>query len=116
MKFLKDLIIIAPAVTIAATTNSVAALWAREPYKITPYLFLLLLLSPLVFISFGIVTGMKGLSVSSGIIDSLLIITTMSIGLIFFGEWNKVSSMQLLGMGLAFCGILLMLYFPKAEA
>lgn len=102
------------AVGIAATANSVAALWAQNMTSI--YLPILLFLSPLVFITFGIVTINKGLSITSGVIDSLLVLTTMLIGLIAFGEWKKISLLQVIGMCLAFAGIFLMLFKGNSNA
>ncbi|TSC78799.1 MAG: hypothetical protein G01um101425_958 [Candidatus Peregrinibacteria bacterium Gr01-1014_25] len=99
---------IAVAVAVAASANSVAALWAGD--KLSPiYLPLLLILSPLVFVTFGIVTTSKGLSIASGVIDSLLVLTTMFIGLVLFGEWKYITNLQLMGMGMAVIGIVLML-------
>jgi hypothetical protein len=95
------------AVSVAAITNSVAALWAQNMNSF--YFPLLLVLSPLVFITFGIVTISKGLSITSGVIDTLLVVTTVLIGLFFFGEWKKVTTIQVVGMSLACSGIFLML-------
>lgn len=104
---LTNWLVIGGAVAVAALTNSVAALWAQNMHSM--YFVLLLILSPFVFISFGIVSASKGLSIASGLIDTLLVVTTVIIGLVFFEEWKKISIMQCIGLALACSGIFLML-------
>ena len=104
---------IVAAVGIATLADSVSALWAREPTKLSPFFFLILLLGPLVFFSFGLVTTKVGLAITSGVVNSLLVLSSISIGLFFFGEWSKISLLQFIGMFLALMGIVLMLFFPK---
>lgn len=103
------------AVFIALLTNSISAVWAKGPDKFSIWLLLILLLSPLVFISFGLLTSKIGLAVTSGIVDSLLTLSTITVGLFLFNEWNKISFLQCIGMMLALCGIFLMLFFPRAQ-
>ena len=103
------------AVAIAATANSIAAVWARGD-RFSWWLVAVLLISPLVFISFGLVTSRIGLAVSSGVVDSLLTITTIAVGLLLFQEWNKISTIQYLGMALALTGVILMVFFRKEGA
>lgn len=101
------------AVAIASLTDSVSALWARQPSKFSIYLLYLLILSPCVFIAFGLVTTKVGLAITSGVVNSLLVLSTILVGLFIFGEWSKISMLQYAGMALALCGIVLMLFFPK---
>ncbi len=103
------------AVAIALLANAVSTIWARGADKLSIWLVLVVLVSPLVFLSFGLVTMRLGVTISSGTIDSLLTVTTIAMGLIIFQEWSKVSPLQYLGIGLALAGIFLMVYFPKAE-
>lgn len=103
------------AVAIAALADAVSVLWARHPTEPSVHLFLLLLLGPLVFLCFGLVTTRVGLAVTSGVVNSLLVVTSMAIGLFFFGEWNTLSGWQYCGMALAVGGIVLMLFFPKVH-
>ncbi|MEK7857525.1 MAG: hypothetical protein AAB320_00165 [Elusimicrobiota bacterium] len=110
---MKQVPLIAGALAIALFANSVSAVWAKQPGKVSWPLFLMLLSSPLVFVSFGLVTARLGLAVGAGVIDSLLSVSTIAVGLILFREWDKVSSLQYLGMFLAFVGVALMLLFPK---
>jgi multidrug transporter EmrE-like cation transporter len=103
---------VAIAVFIALAANYTASMWANSENK-PLWFILMLLISPLVFITFGLTTSRLGVSISSGTIDSLLTISTVMIGLIFFQEWNKVSMIQYIGIAFALCGIFLMVFSPK---
>jgi len=97
------------AVTVAVTANSISAIWASKEDKFTSIWFLLLIIiSPLVFITFGLVTSKLGLSISSATIDSLLTVATILVGLFIFREWNNVSLYQYIGIFLTVSGIVLM--------
>lgn len=96
------------AVIVAVTANSISAIWASKENKFTSMWFLLLIIiSPLVFITFGLVTSKIGLTASSATIDSILTICTILVGLFLFNEWNSVSLYQYVGIFLAITGIIL---------
>lgn len=114
MKNLPVWFYIVAAVAIALAGNSVSAIWAKGDDKTSLWLLAVLLVSPMVFLSFGFVTSKLGLAVTSGVVDSLLTICTMLVGILFFQEWSKISVFQYLGMILAIFGIYLMIMFPKA--
>lgn len=103
------------AVAIALAGNSVSAVWARGENKMSLWLLLLLVLSPLVFISFGLATAKLGVAIGAGVMDSLLAVATILLGLIFFKEWNKISVVQYVGIAFSVVGICLMLFFPKTK-
>jgi hypothetical protein len=103
------------AVTMAALADSVGTLWANSENKFSIYLLLIFILGPLVFISFGLITTKTGLAIASGVVNSLLVLTSISIGLLFFGEWSKLSFLQYTGIAFALMGIVLMLFFPKIQ-
>lgn len=115
MKVLLWWLTIFGAVAIASLADSVSALWAKGEDKLSVFFFLILLLGPLVFFAFGYVTTRVGLAVTSGVVNSLLVLSSMSVGLFIFGEWNKISTFQYIGMILALVGIILMLFFPKSD-
>ena len=69
---------------------------------------MILIDSPIVFLSFGLVSAKLGLAVGSAVIDSLLTISSIALGLILFGGWRDVTLAQWVGMGLAVAGIVLM--------
>ena len=104
---------IAAAVALASLSDSVSALWAQGENKFSIYFFLLLLLGPLMFISFGLVTSKVGLAIASGVVNSLIVVTSILVGLFFFGEWSKISPSQYVGMVLAIVGTVLMLGLLK---
>ena len=96
-------------VSIAVLANSISVIWATDKGgKFSMWLLLLIIISPFVFITFGLVTSRLGLSMSSAIVDSLLTITTILVGLFLFREWGSVSTYQYMGMLLAVSGIILM--------
>ena len=96
------------AVAIALLANTVATIWSQSEQKFSLWLLLLMLLSPVVFITFGLVTAKVGLVISSGTIDSLLTITTVLLALFAFGEWQTTSIMQYLGIAFTITGIICM--------
>jgi len=96
------------AVVIALTANSISAVWAAKESKFTIWLLLLIIISPFVFITFGLVTTKLGLAVSSGTIDSLLTISTILVGLFLFKELGNISFYQYFGIAFSVTGIILM--------
>lgn len=96
------------AVLIALAANSISAIWAAKASRFNPWLGAVILISPLVFISFGLVTSKIGLTLSSGTIDSLLTISTILVGLFIFKEWSSMSLYQYLGISFSILGIILM--------
>ena len=112
MSKLQTWLYVGVAVLIALLANSISAIWASKENKFSLWLLLLILISPLVFITFGLVTSKLGVVVSSGTIDSLLTIGTILIGLFLFNEWSSISMYQYAGIVFALIGIVLM-QFPK---
>lgn len=113
MEKLRTTIYILVTVAIAVTGNAIAAHWGQQENLLSPWLIAVLLISPIVFITFGIISSKVGLAVASGVSVSLTTMTTMLIGLVFFNEWSRLSSMQYLGMVLVLAGISLMLFAPN---
>lgn len=101
-------ILIIIAVVVALAANSIATIWAGKESKFTLWLLALILISPLVFVTFGLVTSKIGLFVSAGTIDSLLTISTILVGLFVFREWSTISTYQLIGVGFTVAGVVLM--------
>ena len=100
------------AVLVALAANSVSAVWASKASKINVWLPVLIIISPLVFITFGLTTSKIGLTLSSGTIDSLLTISTILVGLFLFHEWSNMSFYQYIGISFSIIGIVLM-HFHK---
>lgn len=114
MKNIPIWVYIVISVLIAVTANSVSAIWAKGDDKFTLWLLAVILISPFVFITYGLTTSKLGITISSGVIDSLLTISTIAVGLFIFHEWNKISLLQYLGIVFALSGVFLMIFFPKA--
>jgi len=101
---------------IAVSANSISAVWARGDEKLSMWFLAVLLISPLVFISYGLTTTKLGMTISSGVIDSLLTVSTIAVGLLVFQEWNKISMLQYIGILFALSGVFLMIFFPKSAS
>lgn len=100
------------AVVVAVSANSISAIWAKQDNKLSIWLVAVIVISPLVFITYGLVTSRIGVALASSVIDSLLIVGTIMVGLLLFKEWDKISSLQYAGMALALLGISLILFSP----
>lgn len=96
------------AVFIAVAANSISTVWAAKADKFNIWLLFLIIISPFVFITFGLVTSRIGLALSSGTIDSLLTISTILVGLFIFKEWDSMSMYHYIGMSLTLAGIFMM--------
>jgi multidrug transporter EmrE-like cation transporter len=103
------------AVSVALTANFISSMWANADNK-NLWFIALLFVSPFVFITFGITTSKIGVAISSGVIDSLLTLTTICMGLFLFQEWNKISIFQYVGIILTISGVFLMVFFPRASS
>ncbi|HZH98434.1 MAG TPA: hypothetical protein VEX38_05640 [Fimbriimonadaceae bacterium] len=104
-----DVFLVAVAVGLALLANLTSMLWAIAPAK-WGWLAVTLLLSPLVFLSFGFVASRLGLAVAAATVDALLVVATVVLGLLYFREWERVSAPQGLGVALALCGVALMTF------
>ncbi len=103
------------ALGIAVTANYIGATWAAKENWLTWWLLLICLVSPFVFITFGLVTARVGVAIGSGTLDALLTISTVIMGLIIFHEWDKISLYQSIGLGFVVLGIILLQFTGKAE-
>jgi hypothetical protein len=100
--------LIAGNVALALTANAVATVWASRGGQINLLFVTLLVVSPIVFLSFGMVSARTGLAVGAAVIDSALTISSILLGLVVFGGWRDLSMAQYGGMALAVAGIMLM--------
>lgn len=103
------------AVGVAVFANYLAALWGDSGKTFSWLLVAVILISPLVFVTFGLVTARLGVAVGSGTIDSLLTVGTVAVGLLVFGEWAKLSPREYVGLGLIVVGLLVMHLAPAGE-
>ena len=92
---------------VALSANYISAVWAGKENKFSsPWLLAVVLISPLVFITFGLVVSKLGVVVTSATVDSLLTVSTIVVGLVVFQEWSSTSIYQYLGAALAVSGII----------
>ena len=109
---MKNLLYIIVAVIVAVSANSISAVWASQTNKFSLWLLAVILISPLVFITYGLVTSRIGLSLASSVIDSMLIVGTVLVGLAVFKEWDKILALQYLGIAVTLVGVCLILFSP----
>lgn len=109
---MRNFLYIIVAVTVAISANSISAIWAKQDDKFSIWLLAVIFISPLVFITYGLVTSRIGVALASSVIDSLLIIGTIAVGLVLFNEWDKILSPQYVGIVLILLGISLILFSP----
>lgn len=103
------------AVAVAVLGNYIGATWASKPDKLSLWLLAILVVSPFVFITFGLVTNKLGVAIGSGTLDALLTVSTIVLGLVVFGESSKLSMFQYLGLGFVVAGIILLQFSLKTE-
>lgn len=113
---MKNLLYVLVAVAVAVSANSVSAIWAKQESKFSIWLLFVILISPLVFITYGLVTAKIGIALASSVIDSLMIIGSIAVGLFIFHEKNQIIGLQYLGMGFAVLGVLLIIFSPYLTA
>lgn len=101
------------AIGFAVVANLASSAWAEHPQRLSGWLWATLVLAPLVFLSFGYVASRIGLARAAGVIDTLVMVCTMLMGLIFFGEWERLSAVQLIGAALAILGVALMAFAAR---
>lgn len=99
------------AVAVAVAANAISTKWAMQwgghGSVMNMWFIPMLLISPLVFVTFGWAASRLGLAVGSATIDSLLTVATVVFGLIFFQEWRILSVQQYAGLALVLAGIAL---------
>lgn len=103
------------AVAIAVFTNSISAIWAEQDNRFSWWLLAVVVLAPFVFITFGLVTEKVGVAVAAGTIDSLLTISTVLVGLIFFNEWDELSLWQYIGLVSVLLGVVLLQFEHREQ-
>jgi multidrug transporter EmrE-like cation transporter len=109
---MRNFLYIIIAVIVAVSANSISAIWAKQESKFSIWLVAVIAISPLVFITYGLVTSRIGVALASSVIDSLLIVGTIAVGLVLFKEWDKILSLQYVGIALAIFGVSLILFSP----
>lgn len=99
---------IAINLALAIGANAAGTTWAQAGLRINGTFLVTLVLSPLVFLTFGFVASRMGLAPASATIDTLLTIGSVLVGLVWFGEWSQMTPRHLAGLGLAISGVVLL--------
>jgi len=94
---------------LSTLTDTMGTLWWEK--KDTSILLGTIVLSPLVFLSFGYVGRHFGLAVASSLTNSLIVAGPILVGLILRQEIRRLSLFQMIGMTLLIAGITLLAYF-----
>lgn len=95
-------------VLVALIGNTLSAIWIAQSDKFkSVWLYILILFSPFVFITFGLTSAKIGLAVGSAVTDSMLVIGTILVGLFVFKEYRRLNLYQILGIFLSVIGLFL---------
>lgn len=95
-------------VLVALIGNTLSAIWIAQSDKFkSVWLYILILFSPFVFITFGLTSAKIGLAVGSAVADSMLVIGTILVGLFVFKEYRRLNLYQILGIFLSVIGLFL---------
>jgi multidrug transporter EmrE-like cation transporter len=94
---------------LSTLTDTLGTLWWEK--KNLSILFGTILLSPLVFLSFGYVGRHFGLAIASSLTNTLIVAGPILVGLIFRQEIRRLSLYQMIGMILLVAGITLLACF-----
>lgn len=114
-QWLDRLLYVLLAVGVAVLANYLAALWGSRNEKFSWLLVAVIVISPLVFVTFGLVTTRLGVAVGSGTIDSLLTVCTVGVGLVAFNEWAKLGLREYIGLGLIVLGLMVIHLAPTGD-
>ena len=95
-------------VALALSANVVSTLWASKEDKFSILLLVVVVISPIVFLTFGVVSAKIGLAIGAATIDSLLTISSIIVGLFLFDGWRDTTLTQYTGLFLAVSGVALM--------
>lgn len=110
---------VAITVGVALAANVIATRWAEtasvnwSSQWANVWLAPMLVIAPLVFITFGMTADRLGLALGSANVDALLTVATIGVAIIFRNEWNTMSLAQKVGVAAVVIGIL-MTQFGKA--
>ena len=99
---------IALSILIFTICDSLSKMWGLT-MSLWPLLGIIIS-TPAAYFLFGRVTRDTGLAVGSSVINAGNVVSAMIVGIIFFSEWERISTQQYAGMLCAIIGILLMLF------
>ena len=94
---------------LSTLTDTLGTLWWER--KQTSLLIATILLSPLVFLSFGYIGSHFGLARASSLTNTLIVAGPILVGLTFRHELRQLAIPQVFGMGFILVGITLLAVF-----
>ena len=98
---------------LSTVADTLCTLWWEQ--KKLWVLLSMLGLAPLVFLAFGYVGYHFGLAKASSLTNTLVVLGPILVGILLRGEMRQLSPVELVGMGLAVAGIVLLTVFsPRA--
>jgi len=90
--------------------DTLSKIWAQGD-PMSKWFIYLVIISPFAYFLFGYVTRTYGLTLTSNIINILIVLFTPIIGLFYYKEWHMVTPIGYLGMAFAFIGLVLIIFF-----
>lgn len=84
--------------------DSLSARWGHSGKDVIMHF--VIPLAPLGYILFGVLNRQSSLSVNSGLVNSVIVISTICIGVFFFGD--DLSFRQMMGLGMAVLAVVLL--------
>ena len=94
---------------LSTLTDTLGTIWWER--KQTSVLIATILLSPLVFLSFGYIGSHFGLARASSLTNTLIVAGPILIGITFRHELRQLALPQIIGMGFILVGITLLAVF-----
>ena len=94
---------------LSTLTDTLGTIWWER--KQTSLLIATILLSPLVFLSFGYIGSHFGLARASSLTNTLIVAGPILIGITFRHELRQLALPQIIGMGFILVGITLLAVF-----
>ena len=94
---------------LSTLTDTLGTIWWER--KQTSILIATILLSPLVFLSFGYIGSHFGLARASSLTNTLIVAGPILIGITFRHELRQLALPQIIGMGFILVGITLLAVF-----
>ncbi len=90
--------------TLFSITDTLSTSWVKSGGVVK--LVLILALSPVAYLFFGLTGAKIGLANTSVLINAMVVIITALIGLVFYSEWHTTTPVQYVGIVLGIVAIL----------
>ncbi len=105
MEFVYRILLVLVTAAFFVTCDTLSAHWGRNGGIL--YLLLIINLAPIGYFLFAFLNRSNSLSISSGMVNMVIIIGTIAIGV--FGFHDALTAKQIIGLILAVCAVILMI-------